>query len=325
MPPHRRQVPVEEGGGPHEGARDRRERPAPQVAREVEHPEPARDEEDRRFRHYLEAARASPSGHGRPDEGERPDRPLRRQRARELSHRDDDEDRNARERRGSPIADQPPKDGDEHERDDSPADAHLLFEHPLADAGGSPDATRDFAEERVLDGRNEVAPPFRAVSEQVGGRQREGGAVDDDGVSHRPPVRDAVGHGRWKHRHMKTQRKRPWIVPPTRSTGLIVFRFRDPERVTTIGGGHRRARQGRPTDVASLRGVISLTGIGDHDQPESAITLTGVRKDPENCLDNGVHLTSPSPSPVSRCVGFHTCHLSRNQASRSSCKSRLNR
>lgn len=35
--------------------------------------------------------------------------------------------------------------------------------------------------------------------------------------------------------------------------------------------------QDRPTDVASLRRVISLTGIGDHDRPESAITLTGIR------------------------------------------------
>ena len=76
-----------------------------------------------------------------------------------------------------PIADQPPDDGDEPERDDAPAEADLLFEQPFADARGSPEAMRGRAEQRMRDRRNQIAPPFRAVAEQVGAREREGRAV----------------------------------------------------------------------------------------------------------------------------------------------------
>ena len=92
-----------------------------------------------------------------------------------------------------PIANQPPKDGDEPERDDSPAEAHLLFEQPLADAHGSPDATRGCAEQRMLDRRHQIAPPFRAVAEQVGTREREGRAVHDDGAGGVRRVRHPAG------------------------------------------------------------------------------------------------------------------------------------
>ena len=74
------------------------------------------------------------------------------------------------------------RDGDQPERDDAPAEAHLLFEQPLADAHGSPDATRGGAEQRMRDRRHQIAPPFRAVAEQIGAREREGRAVRDDGA-----------------------------------------------------------------------------------------------------------------------------------------------
>ena len=74
-----------------------------------------------------------------------------------------------RERRRLPIrGSQPPDDGDEPERDDSPAEAHLLFEQSLADARRIPDAMRGGAEQRMRDRRNQIAPPFRAVAEQIG-------------------------------------------------------------------------------------------------------------------------------------------------------------
>ena len=75
---------------------------------------------------------------GRPDEGERPDRPLRRQRAEQRGDGDDDEHRHARDataadRRARRRAGHQRRD-DEPERDDAPAEAHLLFEQPLAHA-----------------------------------------------------------------------------------------------------------------------------------------------------------------------------------------------
>src|SRR6202022_2539711 len=69
-----------------------------------------------------------------------------------------------------------------------PAEAHLLFEQSCTDIGGVPDTLRDSTEHWMLDGRNEVAPPFRAVPEQVVARERKSRSVDDHGASRVPRV-----------------------------------------------------------------------------------------------------------------------------------------
>ena len=55
VPPHGRNVAIEEHERAHEGTRHRSERPAPRVAREVEHPQPPGDEQDRRFSDHVQA------------------------------------------------------------------------------------------------------------------------------------------------------------------------------------------------------------------------------------------------------------------------------
>ena len=57
-----------------------------------------------------------------------------------------------------------------------------MFEQPLADAHRVPGAMSGRAEQRMRDRRNQITPPFRAVAEQVGTRERERGGVFDDGA-----------------------------------------------------------------------------------------------------------------------------------------------